>query len=319
MASDNARKALLIGNDKYEYARPLSGAVEDMLSMEKVLGKNEDNTTNFFVKPLQNKSNYQIYIEIQQFLNASRATRDGLIYFAGHGDLKDDRGYICGTNAQEGNPGVSMRWLIRQVNASPIQNIIIILDCCHAGAIISAPANEHQYAELRQGVSILAATSIRDTAGESGGRGVFTAIIEKGLLGAAMDAKGSVTAHDLHKYASESLNPFQQRPVLKISTGSIIQLRQCLTGTDNILLKQLAGETFFRSKDELISLPAEVPQERGPELDRYITLAQFERADLLDIADNKTLVKAIADGDPCGLSLIGQELWERIAPQKSNL
>lgn len=319
MASENAKKALLIGNDKYEYFGDLSGAVCDMRSMEKVLREHENRDPNFYVYPLPNQTNYQIYTEITQFLKASRATNDALIYFAGHGALKDDRGYICGTNAQKGNLGVSMGWLIRQVNASPIKNITIILDCCHAGAIIGEPADDYKYAELRQGISILAATAMRDIAGEKSGRGVFTAIIEKGLLGAAMDSKGSVTAHDLHRYASDSLTPFQQQPVLKISTGSIVQLRQCLVGTDNFLLKQLAGETFFRTKDELISLPAEVPQERGPELKRFITLSQFEQANLLDLPNGKTLIEAIAAGDSCGLSEIGQQLWEQITPSNSNL
>ncbi len=316
MATADSKKALLIGNNNYEFVSSLTGAVPDMKSMAKILSTNEDNTTNFHVSELQNICNYKIQTEILKFLNESRATNSTLIYFSGHGtiDRETQMGYICGTNVQKGNPGVSMKWIVDQINQSSIQDFTLILDCCYAGAILNESNN--RYEKPRQGLTILAATTKTDVSNEFRGHGVFTSQLLKGLSGAAVDPKGYVYASALHNFASNSLSPFQQQPILESSTSRVSPLRQCFAESENSLIKKLVQEPYFKDLKESISIGGGLPTDRGDEMDRYLTLSFYDSVGYLEIEGNLSLQDAFKAGSTCKLSAKGKNMWNQI--EKSN-
>lgn len=318
MATAGAKKALLIGNNDYEFVSSLRGAVNDMRDMEKMLRTHEDGTLNFYVEAIKNVCNYRIQIEITKFLNDSRATNSALIYFAGHGKVDPDSGigYICGTNVQKGNPGVSMRWLVDQINNSSIQDITLILDCCHAGAILNESNNRNFYRRPRQGLSILAATTKTDVSNEFGGHGVFTSQLLKGLSGAAADSRGFVYATNLHRFTSDSLTPFQQQPVFESSSSKVSPLRECLVESQNSLIKELVQAPFFTDVKESISISGGVPTDRGFEMDHYLTLSFYDLRGYLEIEGGLSLQDALEAGSTCKLSDAGKKIWTQI--QESN-
>jgi hypothetical protein len=318
MAIENARKALLIGNDNYEFVGKLKGAIKDMRSMEKLLINNEDGSINFTVSSHPNLSNYRIREEIQKFLNTARTSNVGLIYFAGHGVVKADTGYICGINVQEGNPGVSMKWLIDEVNRSGMQDVTLILDCCHAGAILDMPTPKYDDVHNGKNISVLAATTKNDVAGEFRCRGVFSSILETGLSGAAADIKGAITASGLHNYASDQLTVFQQQPVFKLTTGVVIPIRKCLPIPKNVLIGKLIDTDFFRSEDHVFVPENGMSCEKGPELDKYLALSFFEQLGFLSLPDHKTLAEVIDAGESFALSSLGQQMWEQITNAKKS-
>src|SRR5258705_9712256 len=57
------------------------------------------------------------------------------------------------------------------VNTSPAQEIVLILDCCYAGSF-GNPALLSSNAFIREGVTVLAASSPKGLAKEKAGRGV---------------------------------------------------------------------------------------------------------------------------------------------------
>lgn len=318
MATADAKKALLIGNNKYEFVKPLGAAVDDMKSMAEMLSTHEGNTPNFHVSGYQNICNYKIQTEILKFLNESRATHSALIYFSGHGSIDGETqmGYICGTNAQKGNPGVSMKWIVDQINQSSIQDFTLILDCCYAGSIINEFDKRKFYENPRQGFTILAATTKSDVSIEYGGHGVFTLQLLKGLSGAAMDQKGFVYAEPLYRFASDSLTPFQQQPVLKIDNSKASPLRQCFAESENSLVKKLVQKPFFKDLKESISIGGGLPTDRGDEMDRYLTLSFYDSVGYLEIEGDLSLQDAFKVGSTCKLSAKGKNMWNQI--EKSN-
>jgi hypothetical protein len=65
-----------------------------------------------------------------------------LFYFSGHG-IRDDAGIQEGflatsdVNPQQGFLGLSLRWLRRLLEESPVRQQIVWLDCCHSGELLN--------------------------------------------------------------------------------------------------------------------------------------------------------------------------------------
>ena len=66
-------------------------------------------------------------------------------YFAGHGIRKKDGvydGYLATSDVgSNGNLGISLNWLRRLLDESPVKQQVVILDCCHSGELIDFKAD----------------------------------------------------------------------------------------------------------------------------------------------------------------------------------
>ena len=65
-----------------------------------------------------------------------------LFYFSGHGIRKNkgiQEGFLCTSDVRPniGFYGLSLQWLRRLLQESPIRQQIIILDCCHSGELLN--------------------------------------------------------------------------------------------------------------------------------------------------------------------------------------
>ncbi len=71
-----------------------------------------------------------------------QAPDTALLYFSGHG-LRKDRGIQEGflatsnVNTSQGFHGLSLQWLRRLLQESPVKKQVIWLDCCHSGEILN--------------------------------------------------------------------------------------------------------------------------------------------------------------------------------------
>lgn len=309
------RKALLIGNNKYKNVSKLSGCINDVTGIKELLEKHGKGDPNFSVRTLKNGSNQKMKSAIEELLNEKRAPEVALLYYSGHGYVDEDGGYLCGVDAAKNDVGISMSWLGAILNKSKIREITVILDCCHAGSMLEL-SSEHGLTNIREGVTILAATTSDDVSVEFCGKGIFTSILIDGLGGAAADILGHVTAVGLYNNAESLLSPWQQTPVFKSSVSRLTPLRYCLPPVRKRALRLLANPELFPSKDSKIKLNKSLMNDssivEGSELSMLMILSGFDRAGLLTVKDRKPFLQAILDGDDCSLSPYGEHFWELV-------
>ncbi len=309
------KKALLIGNNDYKYGSSLSGCVNDVVIMSEVLKTHTKGDPNFSVMDFNNLKNEMIEKEVKNLLK--RECAYALFYFSGHGRITDDGGFICGTDSEkDANRGVSMKWLVDEINKSEIKEVTIILDCCFAGEIGNDPSQIKEFSTLRKGVTILAATTADDVAAEFGGKGVFTSLLYEGLNGAAADILGHVTPVGLYNCAETILNPWQQRPVFKSFVDQMTPLRYCLPVVRKRVIRMIGYPEFFPKKDTVINLSPEFLQNDFVYRENYLILTSFEKVGLLECPNRQTLIEATQNGGYCQLSPYGKYVWELVRQKR---
>lgn len=124
--------------------------------------------------------------------------------------------------------GLSMAELIsKTTNAHKIiKSIIIILDCCHSGAVGEySGLLADGVSSLGKGVILLSASHKNGYAMESGGKGIFTDLLLEGLQGGASDILGNITPAALYSLVDQTLGPWDQRPVFKANVHVFVSLR----------------------------------------------------------------------------------------------
>jgi hypothetical protein len=225
------KKALVVGIDDYPTC-PLSGCVNDAISIAKTLENNGDGSPNFSVRSLTSSNKgvptEELSAAIHDLFKGDADT--ALFFFAGHGIINQDTnaGYIVGQDGRKGSWGVSLSEILGLANrAYPrIKSTIIILDCCHSGFIGEVPAlaNE-QVSAIGTGVTILTACNRDEVAGEIGGHGLFTAILLDGLGGSSADVCGRITPASLYSHVDQTLGPWKQRPIYKANVQTFVTLR----------------------------------------------------------------------------------------------
>ena len=311
MSMVEKKRALLIGNNNYsgKGVTNLKGCHNDVNRMKEVLETHGKGDPNFSVCDHTDLSNDRIKKEIEVLLK--RDATYGLLYFSGHGRKKGGSGLICGTDTEiETNLGVSMDWILCQINASKVLEITIILDCCHAGAFGNVEFNEFELSTLRKGVTILAATTKDDVSIEFLKKGIFTTILYDGLKGAAADTLGHVTPVGLYNCAESILNPWKQRPVFKSSVDQMTPLRFCLPDVKKRIIRQICDNGFFPDKAVTIKLSKSMLESENDRHQNYLTLSAFAKSGLLSCPDRKTLIESTLNEESCQLSAYGKHIWE---------
>src|SRR5690606_23870299 len=112
-------------------------------------------------------------------------------------------------------------------NNSKAKNKVIILDSCHSG-VAGNPSNLTGFAEIKEGMTILTASTAEQYAMEvpGGGAGVFTNLFVDALGGAAANLVGDVTPGSVYAHIDQSLGPWAQRPVFKTNVKRFVSLRK---------------------------------------------------------------------------------------------
>ena len=262
------RKALIIGIDHYDLLDPLSGCVNDANSLRTMLATHDDKTQNFLAPNLLTSAPSSP-VRRSDIKDAARElfsdpVEVALFYFAGHGHLEDTGGYICSTESDSGDDGLPLADIVGMAAKSPALNKVIILDSCHGG--VAGDRNDtDQSAELREGMTILTASSKNQLAFEveGGGAGVFTSLLLDALGGAAANLVGDVTPGSVYAHIDQSLGTWGQRPMFKTNVRRFVSLRRAKAPIELGELKALSKH--FPTSGFQLQLDPSFEPERSPE------------------------------------------------------
>jgi hypothetical protein len=230
------RKALIVGINNYTKAMQLNGCENDASVVTEVLGLHEDGRRNFtIVQPKKDiKTKGGLLEEIKSLFDGNTETEVALFYFSGHGnyDSSSSDGLIITSDCTP----IYMREILDVVNASKCRNRVVILDCCHAGAM----GNITSIAALNEGVTILSASKSDESSYDGPEHGVFTSLLLDALKGGAADLTGHVTAGGVYAYIDKALGPCGQRPVFKTNTAQFLPLREAEPPIVRKILRKLS-------------------------------------------------------------------------------
>ena len=244
------KKALVIGIDDYPTA-PLHGCVNDAVAFGTTIERNGDGSPNFDVRLLTDiQTKAQLKAAVTELFQGSCDT--ALLYFSGHGLLNASGGYILAPDYQRDDEGLSMEQILILLNTSQAKDKIIILDCCHSGAIGSPQSNGAATAQLIEGVVILTASRDSESAVEVNGHGVFTSLLLDALQGGAADLRGHITPGSVYAYIDQALGAWEQRPVFKTNVTRFTSLRTITPTVSIDIIRKLT--TYFPAPQDVFPL-----------------------------------------------------------------
>lgn len=314
------RKALIVGIDYYTDIQPLFGCVNDAYSVKSVLDRNSDGSVNFDVK-LLTATGASSVVERRVLRSAVQELFEGdsevaLFYFAGHGHIEATGGYLCASDCQTGDDGLSLGDVLTFANASKARNKIIVLDSCHSGIAGSRTAGQ-QAAELSEGLTILTASTDEQYSSEENGAGVFTTLFVDALSGAAANLVGEVTPGSVYAHIDQSLGPWEQRPVFKTNVKNFVSLRKVQPPIELPELRRIAE--FFPEPGFTFQLdPDYEPTSETPDPEKmkvFAILQRFNRVNLVVPVDASQphMYYAAMDSMACRLTALGEHYRRLVA------
>ena len=197
------------------------------------------------------------------------------------------------------------------------KEIFIVLDCCYSGysggSWVAPDLNV-----LPAGVSILTASSSKQTAAEKGGAGVFTSLVCDALEGGAADVLGKVTAARVYAYLDQTLGAWDQRPHFKANLSKLEVLRHCEPAVALETLRKIV--TIFPTAAERLRLspeyePTAEPHDPAKEA-IFSTLQKYRAARLLVPIGEDHLYYAAMNSTACELTPLGRFYWNLAARDK---
>ena len=307
------RRALLIGINDYKYSK-LNGCVHDAEKMLEILSYHEDETRNFDCQLLTSETTMVHKPTLKQkIVELFEHEADvALLYFSGHGSL-ESKGLGGHLISQEETDGVSMAEVLAYANASTgkIKEIVIILDCCHSGAMGTNVLTDSHQSSLREGISILTASRTSEYAMETGGAGAFTTLIHDALNGGAADALGNVTAASIYGYADQALGAWNQRPLFKSHVSKLLPLRKCKPKASLRVIRLLTR--YFPDPHEHFQLdPSFEPEEKlnNKENEKvFNNLQHLRAAGLVEPVGEEHMYYAAIKSKTCIITPLGRFYW----------
>lgn len=312
------KRALLIGIDAYDEFSELGGCVADATRMRDILQRHENGDRNYECRLFTSKGKKKITRELltKEWCNLFRDFKgDILFYYSGHGAATQIHTQIAAQDGSSTIPGLSMNDLLQLANESKAGEVVLILDCCYSGAL-GDPANLQgsafvNQAQLREGVTILAASTPRGLAKEIKGSGVFTELLLGALSGGAADVRGRVSAASMYAYVDQALGAWDQRPMYKSYTSRTTAVRCCTPHVPDDVLRKLPE--LFKKEDAFHCLrPSYEYTHRSAKKEHVATFNTFKLlrdARLLCTVGGGDLFFAALESKPVQLTSLGQFYW----------
>lgn len=310
------KRALLVGVDDYMNFNPLAGCVNDVRAIGPLLARDEDGGVGFacVARTAPEEVRRDALLADLDALLAPGADV-AILYFAGHGAGTVNDVSLCTQDGSQQTPGISLSEILGRVANSPVPEVIIILDCCFAGAAGGVPQLGTDVASLRTGLTILAASRGDQTSAETpDGRGLFSTYLCGALEGGAADVLGRVTVAGLYSYLDESFGPWEQRPVFRANIDRLHDLRRCAPA---VPLKDLGRlrDLFAAPTDEMPLDPSFEPdaEPSHPENEAvFAILQQCRAAKLVEPVDADHMYFAAIHSKACRLTPMGRHYWSMI-------
>jgi hypothetical protein len=303
------RRALIVGIDNYSFGR-LAGCVNDARQLAALLERHENGDPNFDCKLLLAGSDTVDRPTLRQALrNLFAYPADlALFHFSGHGTVNDLGGYMVTQDAERYDDGVAMSEVLQLANdTSNVKEVVILLDCCHSGALGNIPHVNNQ-ATLREGVTVLTASRSTQVSMEVNGGGVFTSLVRTALSGGAADVLGKVTVASVYAYVDQILGAWDQRPLFKAHVSCLTPLRLCSPIVPPSTLRLLPS--LFPRTDYVFPLDPSYEPSADPvghqNEDTFRKLQTLRDARLLVPHGAEHLYYAAMEGKACRLTPLGQ-------------
>ena len=319
------RKALIVGINYYEHVSALYGCVDDAYAVKSVMERNSDGTVNFGVKLLTGTgpTNKVLRSELRENIRDlfSGECETAFFYFAGHGHIEATGGYLIASDAKTGDEGIPLGDVLTFANQSAARNRIIVLDSCHSG-IAGASYSAQTSAELKEGITILTASTADQYASEMNGAGIFTTLFVDALNGAAGNLVGDVTPGSVYAHIDQSLGAWDQRPMFKTNVKSFVSLRKVQPPISLLELQRITE--FFPSHGFEFWLdptfepvresqnPA-IPSPNPVNTARFEVLQKYNRVNLLVPVDAPHMWHAAMENKSCKLTVLGEHYRRLVA------
>ncbi len=305
------KRALLVGIDHYTHFNPLMGCINDVDAVEPLLARNEDSSPNFDCQKRTTETGGvtrdALVADIDTLLSGGADV--ALLYFAGHGQSRDSDVALVSQDGTSTTPGIALSEIMAKIAVSPVKEVVLMLDCCFAGAAAGVPQLGTSAASLKNGVSILTASRGDQGAAETpSGRGLFSTYLCGALEGGAADVLGRTTVAGLYAYLDESFGPWEQRPVFKANVERLNDLRTCRPAVPLTDLRRLPE--FFATADHEFSLdPSYEPEADPPNPEHeavFGILQKYRAAKLVEPVDEEHMYFAAMNSKSCRLTRLGQ-------------
>lgn len=320
------RKALVVGINNYPSA-PLKGCVKDATDFNKLIQHHEDGSANFQTLLQHDIPTSSKLRGLARELFAGK-NEIALFYFSGHGFINELGGFLVMPNHRKDDEGVAMRDLVIMANNSPATNKIIILDCCHSGAITAPALANSAMGHISEGVTILTASRQEEVAIEVNGKGVFTNLLMEALKGGAADLNGNITPGSIYAFIDQALGPWDQRPVFKTNVSRFITLRKVTPQLPLLTLKKIteyfpAPETehqlspsYEYSNDPQTEHVYTAPYATEQHIDIFKGLQKMYSAGLVEPVGEEHMYWAAMNGKTCRLTALGAHYWRLVNEKK---
>jgi hypothetical protein len=315
------RKALIVGVDFYETASCLTGCVNDAYAVKSVLERHGDGSLNFGVIAMtatgssSQITRRELKDKVQELFHDN--SEIALFYFSGHGYIETTGGYLITSECKDGDDGLPMDELLTIVNGSKAQNKIIILDCCHSG-IAGTPAITENKAVLSEGVTILTASAQDQYSVETGGSGVFTALLVDALGGSAANLVGDITPGSVYAHIDQALGPWEQRPIFKTNVKRFISLREVQPPIALEDLKQITvlflEPSFIIALDPSFEPTSDNPIEENTKI--FAMLQKYNHVNLVKPVDEEHMYYAAMNSTGCRLTALGSHYWNLVKKER---
>jgi len=248
------KRAVLVGINEYSdnSIRALSYSVADVISTQKLLtdpnrAGYELANVKLMVDNVDEDNKRPIRSNIMSSFRTLADTASGedsvLFFFSGHGIEKDGKSYLLSSDSRLNvldDTSISISWIRETLEASNARIKIIIIDACHAGALIGkaesgrmTKAFHESIFPAPEGFAILSSCKMNEVSYEwpEKEHGVFTYYLNEGLSGLAdFDNDDLITVSDVSRYVSEKVKNWafekgvQQNPTLECKISGDIPL-----------------------------------------------------------------------------------------------
>lgn len=307
------RKALIVGINEYPGGARLKGCVDDATKVAELLDANADGSPNFDVMLSTNVKTKETLKSLihNVFKNDDEVS---LFYFSGHGCITDTGGYIITPDFSRHDEGISMDEILKLASQSAARHKIVLLDCCHAGAmgVPALPGNSAAF--LEQGVIILASSRSTEASVEIAGQGVFTSLLIDALKGGAADIGGEVTPGNTYSYIDKALGSWKQRPVFKANIVRTVSLRKVNPVVALPELRKL--KEYFPEAGYIYPLdPSYEYTTATPDTDHiniFKILRRMQLIGLIEPVDEEYMYWAAMNSKGCRLTSLGTYYWKLI-------
>lgn len=310
------RRALCVGIDAYANS-PLRGCVSDARRIAVALGTNDDGSPNFdcrvLAATLDGKGDTIDRTTLRKAIHnlMGQPADVALLHFSGHGTENNLGGFLVTQDAKSYDDGVGTTEILQMANQSKAREVVILLDCCHAGHLGQLPALDNKSALLREGVSILAASRADQQSVEADGGGLFTSLVIDALMGGAADILGEITAPAIYSFVETALGAWDQRPLFKSHVAALTPLRMCNPAIDMNILRKLPVYFPVPAEDKPLD-PSFEPKSPKPDPAKVAVfgdLQSLSRVHLVVPVGESHMYDAAMQSKACRLTPSGRYYW----------